>query len=127
MLSLIAVILIVMGFYVVRKLRVAPDDNLSSAAVQDAMTKQKNLQLIDVRTHAEFASGYLAGAKNIPIQELSGHLSEIDKQKPVIVYCRSGHRSGLALKILHDHGIPQAKHLQGGILDWEEAGLPVTR
>jgi rhodanese-related sulfurtransferase len=87
----------------------------------------KDLQLIDVRTPAEYAEAHLAKAKLIPLQEIEGRLAEIDKSKPILLYCRSGHRSGNALKILHDKGFAQAKHIQGGINAWTAAGLPTTK
>jgi rhodanese-related sulfurtransferase len=99
-----------------------------SAGEAAAMIKDtKNLQLIDVRSEGEYASGHLAGAKLIPVQDIEKRLSEIDKQKPVLLYCRSGHRSGNALKVLLDHGYGNAKHMAGGITAWQAAGLPVTK
>ena len=71
--------------------------------------------------------GHLAKAKLIPLQELDKRLAEIDKSKPVLLYCRSGHRSGNALKILQGKGFANAKHIEGGIIAWQAAGLPVTR
>ncbi len=87
----------------------------------------KGAQLIDVRSAGEYADGHLAGAKLIPVQEIGDRLSEIDKDKPVLLYCRSGHRSGVALKVLLEHGYADAKHIQGGINAWKSAGLPVTK
>lgn len=90
--------------------------------------KQKNdLQLIDVRTAPEYAEGHIAKAKLIPLQELERRWTEIDKGKPILLYCRSGHRSGMALEILLRKGYTQAKHLAGGISAWQAAGLPVTK
>lgn len=91
------------------------------------LKEKKDLQLIDVRTPPEHADGHLAGAKLIPLQELEGRWSEIDKSKPILLYCRSGHRSGNALKILQDKGYAQAKHMEGGLNAWKAAGLPVTK
>ena len=88
---------------------------------------KKDIQLIDVRTAGEYAAGHLANAKLIPVQEFAQRLAEIDKNKPVLLYCRSGHRSGNALKILQDKGYKDAKHIEGGIGAWQAAGLPVTR
>jgi rhodanese-related sulfurtransferase len=105
----------------------AADGALAPAAAATLIKNTKNLQLIDVRTPDEFAEGHLAGAKLIPVQEIEKRLSEIDKQKPVLLYCRSGHRSGNALKILDEHGYAGAKHLEGGIKAWQAAGLPVTK
>jgi rhodanese-related sulfurtransferase len=98
----------------------------AAALIQDNKDK-KDLQLIDVRTAAEYADGHLANAKLIPVQEFAQRLAEIDKSKPVLLYCRSGHRSGNALKILQDKGYKNAKHVEGGINAWQAAGLPVTR
>lgn len=62
--------------------------------------------IIDVRTYEEFASGHIKGAKNIPLQIISGKLAEIIKlNKPVIVCCRSGMRSAQAASILKAQGI----------------------
>jgi rhodanese-related sulfurtransferase len=107
--------------------RVSADGAISPAEAANLIKVTKNLQLIDVRTPAEYAEGHLAQAKLIPLQELEKRVAEIDKGKPVLLYCRSGHRSGIALKLLHDKGYAQAKHMDGGINAWKAAGLPVTK
>lgn len=53
-------------------------------------------QIIDVRTRGEYASGHIKGSINIPLNELSGNLKRIKKDKPVITCCASGMRSGVA-------------------------------
>jgi rhodanese-related sulfurtransferase len=100
---------------------------LSPGDVRDAISASKDLQLIDVRTPEENKAGRIAGSKLIPLGELSSRLGEIDKSKPVILYCRSGNRSGQGLKILFASGYKDAKHLQGGIGAWSAAGLPVAK
>lgn len=107
--------------------RGAADGAISPTEAASWIKEKKDLQLIDVRTPAEYADGHLAGAKLIPLQELEGRWSEIDKNKPILLYCRSGHRSGKALKILQDKGYAQAKHMEGGINAWKAAGLPVAK
>jgi rhodanese-related sulfurtransferase len=102
-------------------------DAVSPAEAARMIKETKNLQLIDVRTPGEYADGHLAGAKLIPVQEIGNRLAEIDKKKPVLLYCRTGHRSGVALRILEEHGFGNAKHMEGGINAWQAAGLPVTR
>ena len=103
------------------------EGTLSPTEAATWIKDKKDLQLIDVRTAGEYADGHLAGAKLIPVQELEDRLSEVDKGKPVLLYCRSGHRSGNALKVLRDHGYTDAKHVQGGINAWKASGLPVTK
>lgn len=83
-------------------------------------------QLIDVRTPEEFASGHLPNAINIPLQEMSSRLGEISQDEPVVLYCRSGNRSGQAAQLLGEEGFTQVLDL-GGIQAWEAAGLPVVQ
>ncbi len=80
--------------------------------------------LLDVRTPEEFASGHIAGAVNISVEQLAGRLSEVPQDKPVVLYCRSGNRSGQAAQILEQAGYTQIYDL-GGIVAWAEQGYPV--
>lgn len=107
--------------------RASADGAVSPIEAASLLKEKKDLQLIDVRTPAEYESGHLAKAKLIPVQEIESRLGEIDKSKPVLLYCRSGHRSGNALKILQGKGYTQAKHIEGGITAWQAAGLPITK
>lgn len=65
---------------------------------------QQGAQIIDVRTKAEYQSGHVRGSINIPLQELTQHLSKIRKDKPVITCCASGMRSANARSILKSKG-----------------------
>ena len=66
----------------------------------------KGAVIIDVRTEGEFKSGHIEGSKNIPLHEISSKIEVIKKlDKPVIVCCRSGMRSGQANSILKNNGI----------------------
>jgi rhodanese-related sulfurtransferase len=80
--------------------------------------------LIDVRTPDEFASGHIAGAVNIPVEEIADRLDEVPQDKPVVLYCRSGNRSNQASGILVNAGFTGIYDL-GGINAWEAAGLPI--
>jgi len=70
-------------------------------------------KLLDVRSPGEFASGHLAGAVNVPYQEVAQRIAAIapDKSAPLLVYCLSGGRSGIAKRILRRHGYTQAHNL----------------
>jgi phage shock protein E len=62
-------------------------------------------RLLDVRTPSEFAQGHLPGALNMPVQELENRLDELGvRSRPLVVYCRSGSRSGSAKRVLERHG-----------------------
>ncbi|ADN76850.1 Rhodanese domain protein [Ferrimonas balearica DSM 9799] len=73
--------------------------------------------LVDVRTPGEFAAGHLPGAINIPLDQLPGRLDELgdSKSQPIVVYCRSGNRSGQALNWLSRQGYQQVQN--GGGLE----------
>jgi len=74
--------------------------------------------LLDVRTPAEFEGVHLAGAKNIPVGELSKRLDEVgSRETPVLVYCRSGGRSSRALGMLQRAGFEEARDL-GAMGNW---------
>ncbi|MCC7383424.1 MAG: rhodanese-like domain-containing protein [Deltaproteobacteria bacterium] len=75
-------------------------------------------RLLDVRTPAEFASGHLPGALNVPVAELQRRISEVGaKDRPVVVYCRSGSRSRWATSLLKEAGF-QAVHDLGAMSRW---------
>ncbi|MFN4121937.1 MAG: rhodanese-like domain-containing protein [Flavobacteriales bacterium] len=61
--------------------------------------------LVDVRTPAEYQEGSAKGAVNIPLNELQNHLNEFKDKEQIVVFCRSGARSGQAKKILERNGI----------------------
>jgi rhodanese-related sulfurtransferase len=111
--------------YMILKPKVPADAKLSPGDVRDALAKDKGLQLVDVRTEGEFGGGHLAGAKNIPLDQIAGRLGDLSKEKPLVVYCRSGQRSAMALNKLRSAGFGQAKHMEGGIMAWRGAGLPI--
>lgn len=74
--------------------------------------------LVDVRSEGEFSGGHIDGALNIPIQELSGRMSELgDKSGSIVVYCQSGGRSAMAKRLLEKNGFTQVQDM-GGIGRW---------
>lgn len=85
--------------------------------------------VIDVRSIKEFSEGHILHAENIPLNGLKDQLPRLEKykQRPVILVCRSGSRSRAAAGMLRKAGFEQVYNLRGGMLAWENAGLPVTR
>ncbi len=85
--------------------------------------------LLDVREDKELSEGVINGAKHIPLGQLSSHISELNKlkDKPILVYCRSGNRSGSACKQLTNEGFSDVSNLAGGIMSWESANLPIKK
>ncbi|HKO37374.1 MAG TPA: rhodanese-like domain-containing protein [Solirubrobacterales bacterium] len=81
-------------------------------------------QLIDVRADHEWEVGRIAGATHIPLPELPQRTEEIDKDRPVVIYCRGGNRSSMASAALGEAGFDAVK-LSEGIVGWKEAELPI--
>ena len=83
--------------------------------------------LVDVRTPAEFTEGHLAGAVNLPLDSFDPAALPRQPGRETILYCRSDRRSGLAAQAVVDALGGPVRHLDGGIVAWQAAGLPVTR
>lgn len=82
--------------------------------------------LIDVREESEYAEGHIAGAVNIPIRTLAQNLDKIPTDQPVIVYCASGHRAGMAVSSLQMLGYTNVRSFPAGWRGWTAAGEPVS-
>jgi thioredoxin len=102
---------------------------LSAKEFQSETTSNDKSQLIDVRTPAEFKSGHISGAQNMDIQALDflEKVANLDKEKTVFVYCLSGGRSSAAAQQLQSLGFQSVINLQGGILAWNNAQLPLSK
>ena len=78
--------------------------------------KDKTATIVDVRTPEEFTGSHFPGAINIPLDEVANRINEFKEfAKPIVAYCRSGHRSGIAVTMLKQNGIIEA--INGGGLD----------
>ncbi len=84
---------------------------------------------LDVREISEVGTGMLNGALHIPLSSINKRLAELDKYKDhsVLVYCRSGNRSGSVCRTLGGRGFEKVYNLAGGIMAWEDAHLPVSK
>jgi len=110
-----------------------PGEDFSVAKAKEYMAARgaEAYQLLDVRQPKEYEEGHLAGAKLIPLKELPGRLDELEKEKPVIVYCAVGGRSKAAAQLLAGKDFASVYNMAGGIKAWqghqakgpEEAGL----
>ena len=89
----------------------------------------RSLLVLDVRTPEEFAAGHVPGAVNIPHTELAARVAELDvaRDRDIVVYCRTGKRSGEALGVLAKSGFKRLLHLQGDYTRWSEEKRPVVK
>jgi thioredoxin len=86
-----------------------------------------NVQLVDVRTPEEFSEQHIKGALNINIRagNFESEMLRLNKENPVYFYCLSGGRSAKAVQWAAANGFKEVYHLDGGILQWNNAGKPV--
>jgi len=102
---------------------------LSSVDVnQGAALQSRGALLLDVREPDEYAQGHAPGSTLIPLGQLEQRLNGIAgyKDKPVAVICHSGRRSAQAAKLLDKAGFSAVSNVEGGMLAWQKAGLPVV-
>jgi rhodanese-related sulfurtransferase len=85
---------------------------------------REQIQLIDVRAPHEHEAGRIAGDRLIELGELGARAQSIDRDRPVVFYCRSGGRSAMATEAFRQAGY-DAHNMEGGLLAWQAAGLPL--
>ncbi len=93
------------------------------ATFKSTLEKTNDVQLLDVRTEDEFNGGHITNAKNISIasKNWSSLIGELDKTKPILVYCLSGGRSKKAASEFKEIGFKEVIELNGGYLAWSKA------
>ncbi|WP_428559263.1 MAG: rhodanese-like domain-containing protein [Solidesulfovibrio sp. DCME] len=84
-------------------------------------TRPGELTLLDVRLKPEYEEFHLPGARLLPLPELPDHFDDLDRDRPVVVYCRSGGRSAAAAKLLAGAGFPRVVNMLGGAMAWQGA------
>ena len=106
------------------------DSGIKDISVEEmqSLLKIDDVQLVDVRTPEEFKAGYIANAQNIDYYSptIDEDILKLDKNKPVIVYCRSGKRSRDCSEKLLEAGFQKIYNLEGGIIQWEHEGKEIT-
>ena len=92
---------------------------ISVDELNNMIKSKEDIQLIDVRESSEYSSANIGG-ELIPLQTIPQHIDKISRDKPVIIMCRSGKRSGNAVDYLEqNHNFTNVSNLEGGILDWK--------
>jgi rhodanese-related sulfurtransferase len=104
--------------------------NFNAVRVDDLVAElsaSNDIMLVDVRTADEYAEGFIEGAVNIPLHELTQQLSLLpDLDQNIVVYCGSGHRSALAMTALNLLGYHNTRSLIGGFGMWTSSGNPMS-
>jgi len=91
------------------------------------MLQDDQVQLVDVRTVKEFNEHYIEGAENIVYDDnFEQKLDKLDKDKPIIIYCRSGRRTAISADIMEEQGFTKIYELKGGIKRWMKEGNAIV-
>jgi rhodanese-related sulfurtransferase len=101
--------------------------NLNVSEFSQKIT-EPDVIILDVRTPEEFASGHIEGALNIDFNsgDFANEITRLNPSENYAIYCRSGSRSGQAASIMHKAGFHDVSNLNGGVIDWTDAGLPLV-
>jgi phage shock protein E len=101
------------------------EGTISQKELAGAIEAKRAPIILDVRTPAEFASGHVPGAQNVPIDTVGAWAQSANvRDKDVVVYCERGPRAKSAQRILDDAGFLSARHLEGDMSAWRDAKLP---
>jgi len=100
----------------------SPQDAIRLINKQDAI-------ILDVRDESEFKAGHIVNARNYPVALIDTKLNELatEKERPVLIYCKSGQRSARAASLLNKQGFTNVFKLAGGMMAWQSASLPVVK
>ncbi len=113
-----------MGFF--SRLFGAAAPRLTAAEVDEKLKFGKHPLILDVRQPDEYRQGHIAGAKLIPLNELHRRMKELPQGREIVCVCASGSRSASAAKVLAKEGYT-VFDMQGGMLAWRRAKLPVQK
>ena len=115
----------------IKRLRKKPSHMLSVAELKQRLDKGDDILVLDVRGAEEYVGdlGHIGGSRNIAIEDLPRHLDESKayRQRPIVIVCRTDHRSAKAAQILTQAGFSNVAILQGGMAQWNRICLPVDQ
>ena len=102
-----------------------PLERIGQMSVHELNARKSSLQVVDVRSPGEWKKGHVPGARHIFVPELAKRMSELDRGKPIAVYCGSGYRASIATSILKRQGFKELWNVPGSWEAWKKAKLPV--
>ena len=122
------VVLLALVFFNEMKIATQRFASLTPAAAVQLMNKE-DVVVLDVRESSETVGGKIAKAIQIPVGAVAKRVDELEKfkDKTLLVYCKSGARAGIACKELSKNGFDKVYSLNGGLLAWQDAHLPVSK
>jgi rhodanese-related sulfurtransferase len=102
----------------------ASEIDIDPGELADWRAREPGLQVIDVREPYERDAGHIAGSRHIALGELSGQALSVERERPVVFYCRVGSRSEMAAQAFRTAGY-EAYSMRGGLVRWAQEGRPL--
>ena len=100
---------------------------IEAATLKEMIDKGEEIQLLDVRSQAEFSQGIIKGGEFVPLHTIPLKMNDLDKDKTIVFYCRSGARSAQACSFVKQNAGIEALNLRGGIISWYQSGFEIVR
>ena len=105
--------------------RIAFTEHLSAPFAAELLASDQPPLAVDVRSPREREQKHIAGSLSVPLTQLAENLSQLPKDRPLLVYCAGGYRSSIAASLLQRNGFPSVAEIAGGLAAWQSANLPV--
>jgi rhodanese-related sulfurtransferase len=95
--------------------------DINASVFEEQMKQKDNVEIVDVRSDMEYRQGHIPGSKliNMMSGNFQDRLMQLPKEKTILLYCRSGNRSGMAAQQLGEAGYDNVYNLQGGLFSWD--------
>lgn len=102
---------------------------VSPASAIRLINNNDDILIVDIRAAAEYKKGHIKGAKNVQMSEFASSIESYSayKDKPVLIYCNSGNTTKRAVKLLKKAGYGHINDLEGGIIAWKDANMPLSK
>lgn len=97
-------------------------NEISTSELVEMLASEQPPRLIDVRSAAEVMQGALPGAEHIVMHTIPLRMADLEKDRPIVFYCRTGARSAQVCYFLQQQGMNNGINLRGGIMDWVRSG-----
>ncbi len=102
-------------------------NEIESDDLQVRLASDDDIVLLDIRTEGEVAQGILPGSEHLPMHLIPIRMSELPRDKDVLLYCRSGARSYHACTYMQQQGFTNVINLRGGIIGWARGGYEIAQ
>lgn len=97
-------------------------NEISASELNEMQAGEASVRLVDVRSAAEIAQAALPNAEHMVMHTVPLKINDLERDKPIVFYCRTGARSAQVCHFLKQQGLDNAINLRGGIMDWVRQG-----